>query len=248
MMTLVVIRHGESAWNLENRFCGWVNQPLTNCGENEAREGGEALKREGLTFGVLFTSVLDRAIKTADIVLDILGQTGIPTFRSWRLNERHYGALQGLNKVETVEKYSLEQVNLWRRSYDVPPPPCETTSEYYPGNDPKYADIPRDEIPNGESLEHCVKRVKPYWENDILPMLKKGEPVLIVSHGNAIRSLMKLFDTTNEDVTKLNLPNGVPLVYKFSEDMKVVEKKFLLSEEELKARMEKIANQVIKNN
>ncbi|GFE53395.1 phosphoglycerate mutase [Babesia ovis] len=246
MYTLVVVRHGESAWNLENKFCGWVDQPLTKTGEAEAMEGAEALKKEGITFGTLFTSVLDRAIKTADIILEKLGQTGIPTIRSWRLNERHYGALQGLNKGECVEKYGLEKVNLWRRSYDVPPPPVETTHEYYPGNDPKYKDIPRDEIPNGESLEHCVHRVRPYWENEIIPVLKQGKPVLIVSHGNAIRSLMKIFDTSGEDITKLNLPNGVPLVYKFSCDMKMAEKKFLLSEAELKARMEKVANQILK--
>ncbi|ORM40094.1 putative 2 [Babesia sp. Xinjiang] len=249
MYTLVFVRHGESTWNKENRFCGWVDKPLTENGKNEAKEGALALKETGISFGTVFTSVLDRAIKTADIILEVLGQANVPRITSWRLNERHYGALQGLDKVATVEKYGLEKVNLWRRSFNIPPPPCEETSEWYVGNDPMYAEIPRNEIPNGESIEQCIKRVKPCWENEIVPKMKQGQPILVVSHGNALRSLMKIIENiSDEEIVKLNLPNGVPLVYKFSCDMKIVEKKFLLSDEELKARMDKVANQLLKKN
>ncbi|KAK1444432.1 2-3-bisphosphoglycerate-dependent phosphoglycerate mutase [Babesia gibsoni] len=247
MYTVVFIRHGESTWNKENRFCGWVDQDLTEEGKVEARQAGEALKASGIEFGALFTSVLKRAINTADIVLETLGQQGLPTVRHWRLNERHYGALQGLNKVETAEKYGLEQVNLWRRSYNVPPPPCAEDSEYHPKNDTMYNDIPRDAVPNGESLELVVKRVLPYWDEVVVPEMKKGKPVLVVAHGNTIRSLVKVIkNISDEDISGLNIPNGVPLLVTFNCDMTLNEYKFLISEEELKAKMDAVAKQAQK--
>lgn len=206
MYTVVFVRHGmffllpanvplgESTWNKENRFCGWADKDRSYWGRWEwsqvcytnllflllRREAAIALKASGIEFGTLYTSVLKRAIRTADIILEGLGQRDIPTFRDWRLNERHYGALQGLNKVETAEKYGVDQVNIWRRSYNTPPPACELDSEYYPGNDKMYDCIPRDSIPNGESLELCLKRVLPYWEETIVPRMKLGKPVLVV--------------------------------------------------------------------
>ncbi|GBE58777.1 phosphoglyceromutase [Babesia ovata] len=247
MYTVVFVRHGESEWNLANRFCGWADKALTETGKNEARECGKILKEANFKFGTLFTSVLKRAIVTADIIMEVLGHSDIPTYRNWRLNERHYGALQGLNKAETVEKFSLEKVNIWRRSYNTPPPACSLDSEFYPGNDPMYDCIPRDEIPNGESLELCQKRVLPYWNETIIPQMKAGEPVLVVAHGNTIRALMKVIENiTDEEITKINIPHGVPIVYNFSCDMKFMDKKFLMSEEELKAKMAEIANQVLK--
>uniref|UniRef100_A0A0K8RFN6 phosphoglycerate mutase (2,3-diphosphoglycerate-dependent) n=1 Tax=Ixodes ricinus TaxID=34613 RepID=A0A0K8RFN6_IXORI len=247
MYTVVFVCHGESTWNKENRFCGWVDKDLTEAGEQEAREAAIALKASGIEFGTLYTSVLKRAIRTADIILEGLGQTDIPTFRDWRLNERHYGALQGLNKTETAEKYGVDQVNIWRRSYNTPPPACELDSEYYPGNDKMYDCIPRDSIPNGESLELCLKRVLPYWEETIVPRMKLGKPVLVVAHGNTIRSLIKVIENiSNEEIVGLNIPNGVPVVFNFSCSMVLKEKKFLMSEEELKAKMDAVANQTQK--
>ncbi|GIX61517.1 2,3-diphosphoglycerate-dependent phosphoglycerate mutase [Babesia caballi] len=247
MITVVFVRHGESAWNKENRFCGWVDQPLTEGGEKEARDCGESLKEAGYDFGAVYTSVLKRAIHTADIITDVLGKKDIPTFRSWRLNERHYGGLQGLNKAETVEKYSLEQVNLWRRSYNTPPPPAPFDLETFRRENPMYDCIPDDEIPNGESLEMCVKRTYPYWRDTIAPQLKPGVPVLIVAHGNAIRALIKVIENLSDtEISSLNVPNGVPIVYTFTPELKFVEKKFLISEEELQAKVNEVANQLLK--
>ncbi|KAK2194977.1 bifunctional Phosphoglycerate mutase 1/Histidine phosphatase superfamily [Babesia duncani] len=198
-------------------------------------ESGEAIKAAGMEFGHVFTSVLKRAIQTSVILLDTMKHPEVPKASHWRLNERHYGALQGLNRVEVAEKYGDEQVKLWRRSFDVPPPPCPVDSEYYPGNDARYADIPRDEIPNGESLQLTIRRVLPYFEGTIVPELRKGKPVLVVAHGNSLRGLMMhLEKMTPEQISNVNLPTGVPLVYELDDNLNVVNKRFLIDEATLK--------------
>ncbi|AFZ81536.1 phosphoglycerate mutase, putative [Theileria equi strain WA] len=238
MLTLVLVRHGESVMNKENRFCGWIDVDLSPNGELEAISAAESLKSAGIQFGHVFTSVLKRAIQTSKFILEKIGQADLPSTSSWRLNERHYGSLQGLNKAEVAEKYGEEQVKLWRRSYDIPPPPCDVTSEYFPGNDLRYSEIPADEIPNGESLKLTQKRVLPFWNERIVPELKHGAPVLVVAHGNSLRSLIQYLEAlTEEEILEFNLPTAVPVVYELDESLKVCSKRYLMNEEELKAKM-----------
>ncbi len=220
-MKLVLLRHGESEWNKANRFTGWTDVDLSEKGLREARESGLLLKKEGYTFDIAYTSVLKRAIRTLWIALDEMDLMWIPVHRSWRLNERHYGALQGLNKSETAEKYGDEQVLIWRRSYDIRPPPLERTDERYPGLDPKYRVIDGSELPVAECLKDTVARFLPYWHDTIAPTVRKGMKVLIAAHGNSLRALVKfLDDVPDSEILKLNIPTGIPLVYELDEELK----------------------------
>jgi 2,3-bisphosphoglycerate-dependent phosphoglycerate mutase len=221
MKKLVLVRHGESTWNRENRFTGWTDVDLSEKGIEEARQAGLVLKQEGYTFDLVFTSVLKRAIKTANILLEELDLLWLPVVRSWRLNERHYGALQGLNKAETAAKYGEAQVKIWRRSYDTPPPPLETSDPRYPGNDRRYADIPSTEMPLTECLKDTVARFLPFWHEVLAPAVQSGRRVIVVAHGNTIRALIKFLDNVSEaDITELNVPTGIPLVYEFDDALK----------------------------
>ena len=222
-MKLVLIRHGESQWNLENRFTGWVDVDITEKGRQEAIKGGQTLKELGLTFDVAYTSYQKRAIKTLNLFLEELDLLWIPVYKSWRLNERHYGALQGLNKAETAEKYGDEQVHIWRRSFDVAPPQVDKNSDMYPGNIDRYKDIPEGEIPTGESLKLTIDRVLPYWESDISKQIKAGKNVLISAHGNSLRALIKyLLNISDEKILDLNLPTGTPLVFEIDENLNII--------------------------
>jgi len=243
-MKLVLLRHGESIWNRENRFTGWTDVDLSEKGIEEARKAGQVLKEKGYTFDVAFTSVLKRAIRTLWIVLDEMDLMWIPVYRSWRLNERHYGALQGLNKAETAAKYSEEQVLIWRRSYDVRPPSLEKTDERYPGNDPIYRDLAKEDIPLIECLKDTVERFLPYWHEVLAPMIKSGKRVIISAHGNSLRALVKYLDhISDEDIVKLNIPTGIPLVYELDEDLKPVKSYYLGDPEEVARAMEAVARQ-----
>ncbi|KAG7352993.1 phosphoglycerate mutase family protein [Nitzschia inconspicua] len=245
--TVVLVRHGESTWNDENRFTGWYDCPLSEAGLKEAHEGAKLLKSEGYTFDVAYTSTLRRAIKTLWIILEELHLMYIPIVNTWRLNERHYGALQGLNKQQTVEKHGKEQVQIWRRSYDIPPPPCEESSEYYPGNDPMYADVPKDLLPYTESLKLTEDRFLVEWNEKMVPLIKSGKKVIIAAHGNTLRALVKHLDgISSEEITELNIPTGVPLVYELDENMKPIKQgdaiapltgKYLGDLEQVKARI-----------
>lgn len=247
MHKLVLIRHGQSQWNKENRFTGWVDVPLSEEGVEEARRGGELLKEEGYVFDVAYTSVLKRAIKTLWIVLEGLDQMWIPVHRNWRLNERMYGALQGLDKAETTAKHGAEQVKIWRRSYDVPPPTLTKESEYWPGKDPRYAKLPPNEIPLSESLADTVERFLPYWESDIAPAIKRGERVLIAAHGNSLRALVKHLDQMSEkEIVELNIPTGIPLVYELDDDLKPIRRYYLGDPEAAKKAAEAVAAQAAK--
>ena len=222
-MELVLTRHGESQWNLENRFTGWVDVDITDKGRQEAIKGGQTLKELGLTFDVAYTSYQKRAIKTLNLFLEELDLLWIPVYKSWRLNERHYGALQGLNKAETAEKYGDEQVHIWRRSFDVAPPQVDKNSDMYPGNIDRYKDIPEGEIPTGESLKLTIDRVLPYWESDISKQIKAGKNVLISAHGNSLRALIKyLLNISDEKILDLNLPTGTPLVFEIDENLNII--------------------------
>ena len=222
-MKLVLTRHGESQWNLENRFTGWVDVDITDKGRQEAIKGGQTLKELGLTFDVAYTSYQKRAIKTLNLFLEELDLLWIPVHKSWRLNERHYGALQGLNKAETAEKYGDEQVHIWRRSFDVAPPALDKTSDMYPGNIDRYKEIPENEIPSGESLKLTIDRVLPYWESDISKQIKAGKNVLISAHGNSLRALIKyLLNISDEKILDLNLPTGTPLVFEIDENLNII--------------------------
>ena len=222
-MKLVLTRHGESQWNLENRFTGWVDVDITEKGRQEAIKGGQTLKELGLTFDVAYTSYQKRAIKTLNLFLEELDLLWIPVYKSWRLNERHYGALQGLNKAETAEKYGDEQVHIWRRSFDVAPPQVDKNSDMYPGNIDRYKDIPEEEIPTGESLKLTIDRVLPYWESDISKQIKAGKNVLISAHGNSLRALIKyLLNISDEKILDLNLPTGTPLVFEIDENLNII--------------------------
>ncbi len=221
MTRIVLLRHGESQWNLENRFTGWTDVDLSEKGVEEARQAGRALREAGFVFDVAFTSVLKRAIRTLWIVLEELDRMWIPQRKSWRLNERHYGALQGLNKAETAVEYGEEQVRLWRRSYDVPPPPLERRDKRFCGNDPRYDALAPEELPISESLKDTAARVMPFWEGTIVPVLARGARVIVSAHGNSLRSLVKHLDNIpDEDVPALEIPTGKPLVYEFSDDLK----------------------------
>jgi len=220
MPKLVLLRHGESAWNRENRFTGWTDVDLSEKGLQEAKLAGKLLKEAGYTFELAYTSVLKRAIRTLWLALSELDLMWIPIHNSWRLNERHYGALQGLNKAETAQKYGEEQVHIWRRSYDTPPPALERNDPRYPGLDPRYQHLKGDQIPLSESLKDTVARFLPYWHDTIAPQVKEGRKILIAAHGNSLRALVKHLDKiSDEEIAELNIPTGIPLVYEFDEDM-----------------------------
>ena len=222
-MKLVLIRHGESQWNLENKFTGWKDVDLSPKGVEEAKAGGKALREKGLVFDVAYTSYLKRAIKTLNYVLEELDELYIPIYKSWRLNERHYGALRGLNKAETAKKYGDDQVLIWRRSFDVAPPAIDKSSEYYPKSDRRYADLTDEEAPLGESLKDTIARVLPYWHSDISKSLKEGKNVIVAAHGNSLRALIKyLLNISDEDILKLNLTTGKPLIFEIDENLNVV--------------------------
>ena len=222
-MKLVLIRHGESAWNLENRFTGWKDVDLSPKGIEEAKAAGKILKEMNLVFDVAYTSYLKRAIKTLNIVLEEMDELYIPVYKSWRLNERHYGALQGLDKAETAKKYGDEQVHIWRRSFDIAPPSIDKDSEYYPKSDRRYADLPDSEIPLGESLKDTIARVLPYWHSDISKSSQEGKNVIVAAHGNRLRALIKyLLNISNEDILNLNLVTGKPMVFEIDKDLKVI--------------------------
>ena len=244
MTKLVLLRHGESTWNKENRFTGWTDVDLSEKGRQEALEGGRVLKAEGYTFDVAYTSVLKRAIRTLWMTLDELDQMWIPVHRSWRLNERHYGALQGLNKSETAAKFGEAQVKIWRRSYDVPPPALTTDDERYPGHDPRYQHLTADELPLTECLKDTVNRFLPYWHSTIAPAVLEGKRVLIAAHGNSLRALVKYLDNVSEEaIVGLNIPTGMPLVYELDQDLKPLRSYYLGDPEKVKAAMEAVAAQ-----
>jgi len=244
MYKVVLVRHGESQWNKENRFTGWADVDLTEKGRAEAKSAGELLKQEGFQFDKAFTSVLKRAIRTLWITLDELDQMWIPVERAWELNERFYGGLTGLDKGETAKKYGEEQVLIWRRSYDTPPPELTKDNPYYPGNDPRYASLSENQLPLTECLKDTVERVVPYWENKIVPDIKAGKRLIIAAHGNSLRALVKYLDNiSEEEILKLNIPTGVPQVYELDENLKPTNRYYLGDQEALKAKMEAVASQ-----
>jgi 2,3-bisphosphoglycerate-dependent phosphoglycerate mutase len=244
MTKLVLVRHGESTWNKENRFTGWTDVDLSDKGRQEAREAGAVLRAEGYTFDVAYTSVLKRAIRTLWSILDGMDLMWIPVHRSWRLNERHYGALQGLNKAETAAKFGEQQVKIWRRSYDVPPPELTPDDERYPGCDPRYRAISQQELPLTECLKDTVARFLPLWHETIAPAIGKGQKVLIAAHGNSLRALVKYLDNVSEkDIVELNIPTGMPLVYELDDSLKPLRRYYLGDPEKVKAAMEAVAAQ-----
>jgi len=244
MNKVVLLRHGESNWNKENRFTGWTDVDLSEKGIEEAHSAGQTLKNDGYSFDIAYTSVLKRAIKTLWITLEDMDLMWIPVIRNWRLNERHYGALQGLNKAETAKKYGDEQVLVWRRSYDTQPPALEKSDERYPGNDPRYKELKEAELPLSECLKDTVARFVPYWEQTIAPSIKQGKKVLIAAHGNSLRALVKYLDNIPEDeIVGLNIPTGVPLVYELDENLKSIKSYYLGDQEEIKKAAAAVANQ-----
>lgn len=239
-----MIRHGESVWNKANRFTGWTDVDLSETGLKEAKQAGLLLKKEGFHFDIAYTSVLKRALKTLNIVLEEMDRLWIPVEKNWRWNERHYGALQGLNKAETAKQHSPEQVKIWRRSYDVPPPALETTDERYPGNDAKYASLSKDETPLTECLKDTVARLIPYWKDTIAPTIKSGKKVIIAAHGNSLRAAVKYLDNMSDaDILELNIPTGIPLVYELDEQLKPIRHYYLGDAEVIKAAAAAVANQ-----
>ncbi len=225
---LVLLRHGQSQWNLENRFTGWVDVDLTEQGRAEAAAGGALMREEGLRFDVAYTSTLKRAIRTLNLALGELDQDWLPVHKSWRLNERHYGALQGLDKAETAARHGEEQVKIWRRSYDVPPPPMDATDPGHPANDPRYAGLDRNALPATESLATTLDRVLPYWHDAIAPSLKAGKTVLVAAHGNSLRALYKyLNNVSREEILELNIPTGIPLLFELDDGLQVVSHRYL---------------------
>lgn len=244
MKRIVLLRHGESEWNRENRFTGWTDVDLTDKGVEEAVKAGEALKKDNFEFGKAYTSYLKRAVKTLDCVLDKLDQDWIPVEKSWRLNEKHYGSLQGLNKSETAAKYGEEQVLIWRRSYDVAPSPLSEDDPRNPRFDPRYKDVPDKDLPRTESLKDTVERILPYWKCVIFPELKKMDDLLVVAHGNSLRGIIKyLKNIPDDEIVKLNLPTAVPYVFEFDDELNYVKDYFLGDPEEIKKLMEAVANQ-----
>ncbi|NVO65742.1 2,3-diphosphoglycerate-dependent phosphoglycerate mutase [Methanofollis tationis] len=244
MIRLVLLRHGESVWNKENRFTGWTDVDLSEKGIAEAHEAGKTLLREEYTFDCAFTSVLKRAIRTLWITLDEMDLMWIPVERSWRLNERHYGALQGLNKAEMAEKYGDEQVFVWRRSYTVPPPPLDADDPRHPGKDRRYAVLSPEELPGTECLKDTVARFVPYWEGAIVPALKEGKRVLIAAHGNSIRALVKHLDKIPDDaIAEVNIPTGIPLVYELDDDLRPIRHYYLADEATVRAAIEGVKKQ-----
>jgi len=244
---LVLLRHGESVWNRENRFTGWTDVDLTEQGRSEAAEAGRTLKREGYLFDLAHTSVLKRAIRTLWIALDEMDLMWIPEYRSWRLNERHYGALQGLDKAETAERHGMDQVKLWRRSYDVPPPPLAAADERNPARDPRYRDVPPSELPLTESLKDTVSRFLPYWKDAIAPGIAEGKRVLVAAHGNSLRALVKYLDgLSDEEVVELNIPTGIPLVYELEDDLRPIRRYYLGDPDKLAKATASVAAQLSK--
>ena len=244
MKKVVLIRHGESQWNKENRFTGWTDVDLTEYGTHEAVKAGELLKKEGFRFEKAFTSYLKRANKTLNVILDKMDLDYIPVEKSWRLNEKHYGSLQGLNKAETAEKYGDEQVLIWRRSYDVPPAPIEKTDPRSAFNDPRYAGVPKAYIPSTEALKDCVERTLPYWHEVIYPSLVVHNQIIVAAHGNSLRGIIKyLKNISDSDIVSLNLPTAIPYVFEFNDDLMLVKDYFLGDPEEIKKLMEAVANQ-----
>ena len=244
MYKLVLLRHGQSQWNLENRFTGWTDVDLTEQGRHEAVAAGKLFLGEGYTFDMAYTSVLKRAIRTLWIVLDKMDLMWIPVTRSWHLNERHYGNLQGLDKAETAEKHGADQVKIWRRSYVTPPPPLPDDDVRLPSKDSRYAGIPKDQLPASEALKHTVDRFLPYWFDQIVPSLKAGKNVLICAHGNSLRALVKHLDgVSEEDILELNIPTGIPLVYELDEKLKPTKHYYLGDPEAAKKAAEAVANQ-----
>ncbi len=244
MPTLVLLRHGQSTWNQENRFTGWTDVDLTAQGRAEAAEAGRLIKAEGLTFDVAYTSVLKRAIRTLWMALDELDLMWIPVHRNWRLNERHYGALQGLNKAETAARHGDDQVKIWRRSYDIPPPALSGGDPRHPASDPRYARLDPAELPLTESLKDTVARFLPYWEETIAPAIRSGTRVLIAAHGNSLRALVKHLDGISDaDIVELNIPTGIPLVYELDEQLRPRGRRYLGDAEAAKAAAEAVARQ-----
>ena len=244
MHKIVLLRHGESEWNKENRFTGWTDVPLSEKGLIEAQSAGKVLKEKGFVFDKAYTSVLKRAIKTLWSVLEEMDLMWIPVENSWKLNERHYGALQGLNKSETAARYGDEQVKIWRRSYETRPPLLEKADKRYPGNDPRYAGLEEKEVPLGECLADTVARVIPYWEKNIVPQIKAGRKLIIAAHGNSIRALVKYLDNdSDKDILELNIPTGIPLVYELDESLKPLTHYYLGDEKAIAAAQAAVANQ-----
>ncbi len=244
MYKLVLIRHGESIWNKENRFTGWTDVDLSDKGREEARAAGQVLKYEGYVFDLVFTSLLKRAIRTSNIVLDELGQLWLPVQRSWRLNERHYGALQGLNKAETAAKHGDAQVKLWRRAYDIAPPPLTADDPRSPARDPRYRDLPASDLPLTESLKDTVVRFLPYWHESIAPTIAAGQRVIIAAHGNSLRALVKYLDhVSDSDIVELNIPTGIPLVYELDAALKPLKSYYLGDPAAAKKAAEAVANE-----
>ena len=244
MMKLVLVRHGESEWNKLNLFTGWTDVDLSEKGHEEAKMAGQLLKAEGYDFDICYTSYLKRAIHTLNHILDEMDRAWLPVIKSWRLNERHYGALQGLNKSETAAKYGEDQVLIWRRSFDIRPPALEEGDERDPHSWPAYREVDPADIPMHECLKDNIARTWPYFESEILPQMKAGKRVLIAAHGNSLRSLVKQFDKlSEEEIVKLNIPTAVPLVYTFDADMNVIEKKYLGDPAVIEAKINKVANQ-----
>jgi 2,3-bisphosphoglycerate-dependent phosphoglycerate mutase len=241
---LLLLRHGQSIWNLENLFTGWIDVDLSEQGRQEAQEAGRLLKAEGIAFDIAFTSVLKRAIRTLWIALDEMDLMWLPVERTWRLNERHYGALQGLNKTQTVEKHGAEQVKVWRRSYDIPPPPLARDDPGHPRFERRYAQVPPAELPACESLKDTLARVLPFWEARIAPELRAGRNVLVAAHGNSLRALVKMLDGMSDaDIVELNIPTGVPLLYELDGNLKPRSSRYLGDAEAVKARAEAVARQ-----
>lgn len=244
MNKLVLIRHGESTWNQENRFTGWQDVDLSEKGRAEARVAGQTLKNLGFEFDVSYTSVLKRAIRTHWIVLEEMDQLWLPVNRSWRLNERHYGGLQGLDKAETAARHGEEQVKIWRRSYDTPPPKMPIEDARHPSKDRRYKNVPAGELPSGESLKDTVQRFLPLWHTELAPRIQSGERVLIVAHGNSLRALIQYLEKmTPEQIMEVNVPTGIPLQYELSKDLQVISKQYLGDEETVKSAMATVAAQ-----
>lgn len=244
MYKIVLLRHGESEWNKENRFTGWTDVDLSEKGVAEASAGGKLMKEAGFEFDLAYTSVLKRAIRTLNLALEQMELLWIPVIKTWRLNERHYGALQGLNKAETAKKYGDEQVHIWRRSYDIQPPALTADDERYPGKDQRYADLSKDELPLTECLKDTVARFLPFWHETVAPAIKSGKKIIIAAHGNSLRALVKYLDNIPEDeIVELNIPTGVPLVYELDADLKPIKHYYLGDPEEAKRKAEAVANQ-----
>ena len=244
---LVLLRHGESVWNKENLFTGWTDVDLSDTGRAEAEEAGRVLTQEGFDFDICFTSYLKRAIHTLNITLEGMDREWLPVIKSWKLNERHYGALQGLNKAETAEKYGEDQVKQWRRSYDIPPPALEASDERNPAKQIQYSGVDPKDLPLTESLKDTVARAVPYFEAEIKPRMLKGERILIAAHGNSLRALVKTFEKmSDEDIVGVNIPTAVPLVYEFDRDFNVISKRYLGDQDKINAKVNAVANQAKK--